>query len=88
MFGALSQFERDLIRDRTNAGLAAAAARGRKGGRKPVMNDKKLQRAREYLATGLNVREVAAQLKVGKTAALYAALQAATYQAIEASEKI
>lgn len=77
MFGALSQFERDLIRDRTKAGLAAAAARGRKGGRKPVMNDEKLQRAREYLATGMNVREAAARLKVGKTA-LYAALQAAS----------
>ena len=86
MFGALSQFERDLICDRT-----AAAARGRKGGRKggrkPVMNDEKLQRAREYLATGLNMREAAARLKIGKTA-LYAALQAAAYQAIEASEKI
>ena len=33
IFGALGQFERDLIRERTNAGLAAAAARGRKGGR-------------------------------------------------------
>lgn len=87
VFGALSQFERDLIRDRTKAGLAAAAARGRKGGRKPVMNDEKLQRAREYLATGLNVREAAARLKVGKTA-LYAALQAAACQAIEASENI
>ena len=82
MFDALSQFERDLICDRT-----AAAARGRKGGRKPVMNDEKLQRAREYLATGLNMREAAARLKIGKTA-LYAALQAAAYQAIEASEKI
>ena len=36
VFGALGQFERDLIRDRTRAGLTAAAARGRKGGRKPV----------------------------------------------------
>jgi DNA invertase Pin-like site-specific DNA recombinase len=34
VFGALGQFERDLIRERTRAGLAAAAARGRKGGRK------------------------------------------------------
>ena len=77
VFGALSQFERDLIRDRTKAGLAAAAARGRKGGRKPVMNEDKLQRAREYIASGLNVREAAVRLKIGKTA-LYAALQAAT----------
>ena len=37
LFAALGQFERDLIRERTRAGLAAAAERGRKGGRKPVM---------------------------------------------------
>src|SRR5207244_542178 len=33
IFGALAEFERDLIRERTQAGLAAARARGRKGGR-------------------------------------------------------
>lgn len=77
VFGALGQFERDLIRERTKAGLAAAATRGRKGGRKPVVTTEKLQRAREHLANGLNVREVAARLKIGKTA-LYAALQAAS----------
>ena len=74
VFGALSQFERDLIRERTKAGLTAAAARGRKGGRKPVVTADKLQRARELIANGLNVREAAARLKVGKTA-LYVALQ-------------
>src|SRR5579864_7975147 len=37
LFGALGQFERDLIQERARAGLAAAAARGRKGGRKPVI---------------------------------------------------
>ena len=77
MFGALGQFERDLIRERTKAGLSAAAARGRKGGRKPVVTADKLQRAREHIANGLNVREAAARLKFGKTA-LYAALQAAS----------
>jgi DNA invertase Pin-like site-specific DNA recombinase len=76
VFGALGQFERDLIRERTKAGLTAAAARGRKGGRKPVVTAEKLQRAREHIANGLTVREAAARLKVGKTA-LYAALQAA-----------
>ncbi|MBU2752407.1 recombinase family protein [Acidithiobacillus thiooxidans] len=74
VFGALGQFERDLIRERTRAGLSAAAARGRKGGRKLVVTADKLQRAREHLANGLNVREAAARLKVGKTA-LYAALK-------------
>lgn len=77
VFGALGQFERDLIRERTKAGLTAAAARGRKGGRKPVVTNDKLQRAREYIANGLNIREAAARLKIGKTA-LYAALQAAS----------
>lgn len=77
VFGALGQFERDLIRERTKAGLTAAAARGRKGGRKPVVTTEKLQRAREHIANGLNVREAAARLKIGKTA-LYAALQAAS----------
>ena len=81
MFGALGQFERDLIHDRTKAGLAAAAARGRKGGRKggrkPVVSADKLQRAKEHIANGLNVRETATRLKIGKTA-LYAALQAAS----------
>ena len=75
VFGALGQFERDLIRERTQAGLTAAAARGRKGGRPPVVTEDKLQRARDALAQGLNVREAAVRLKVGKTA-LYAALQA------------
>lgn len=77
VFGALGQFERDLIRERTKAGLTAAAARGRKGGRKPVVTAEKLQRAREQIANGLNVREAAARLKVSKTA-LYAALQSAS----------
>jgi len=77
VFGALGQFERDLIRERTKAGLAAASARGRKGGRKPVVTGDKLQRAKDYIANGLNVREAAARLKVGKTA-LYAVLQSAS----------
>ncbi|MGO4574134.1 recombinase family protein [Microvirga sp. 2TAF3] len=39
VFGALAEFERDLIRERTNAGLSAARARGRQGGRPPALND-------------------------------------------------
>ncbi len=74
VFGALGQFERDLIRERTRAGLAAAAARGRKGGRKSVVTPEKLQAARRHLAAGLSVREVAVRLKVSKSA-LYEALR-------------
>ena len=73
LFAALGQFERDLIQERTRAGLAAAAARGRKGGRKPVVVPDKLQRAKDMIAKGLTVREVAIRLRIGKTA-LYEAL--------------
>ena len=73
LFGALGQFEKDLIQERTRAGLAAAAARGRKGGRKPVVTAEKLERARAIIDKGLTVREAATRLKVGKTA-LYEAL--------------
>ena len=74
IFGALGQFERDLIRERTNAGLRAAAARGRKGGRPKVVTDDKLSRARAYIDQGLTVREAASRVKVGKSA-LYDALR-------------
>ena len=41
VFGALAEFERDLIRERTHAGLAAARARGRTGGRPKKLGDPK-----------------------------------------------
>ena len=77
LFAALGQFERDLIRERTRAGLAAAAVRGRKGGRQPVVTADKLRRARDLVAKGLTVRDAAVRLKVGKTA-LYDALRLST----------
>ncbi len=43
MFGALAEFERNLIQERTEAGLLAARARGRKGGRPRTLNAKKVQ---------------------------------------------
>ncbi len=46
MFGALAEFERDVIRERTQAGLRAARARGRQGGRPRVLEGKKLTMAR------------------------------------------
>jgi DNA invertase Pin-like site-specific DNA recombinase len=52
IFGALAEFERNLIRDRTRAGLAAARARGRKGGRPKALTDEQ--------------RELAVQLYHGK----------------------
>jgi DNA invertase Pin-like site-specific DNA recombinase len=73
VFGVLGQFERDLIRERTRAGLTGAAVRGRKGGRKPVVTRDILRKTRAPIGQGLNVREAAARLKVGKMA-LYEAL--------------
>src|SRR5258708_6124390 len=45
IFSALAEFERDLIRERTMAGLRAARARGRVGGRKPTMTPEKIKTA-------------------------------------------
>lgn len=42
VFASIAEFERDVIRERTMAGLEAARARGRKGGRKPVMDERKI----------------------------------------------
>lgn len=49
IFGALAEFERSLIRERTMAGLAAARARGRKGGRKPSMSKSDVKKAAAML---------------------------------------
>ena len=67
IFGAMAEFERDLLRERTMAGLAAARARGRKGGRPRVMDARKVARARQLYAEGsLTVAEIAAGLKVSR----------------------
>lgn len=73
LFGTLAEFERDLIKERTKAGIESAAARGRHGGRRPVITPAKLAKAQQLMSKGLTVREAAAAIKVGKTA-LYAAL--------------
>ncbi|MFC1583873.1 recombinase family protein, partial [Candidatus Neomarinimicrobiota bacterium] len=75
LFGALAEFERDLIRDRTKAGLAAARARGRHGGRPRVMDEKKTAMARALLADPTNkVTDVCNTLGVSR-ATLYAYLK-------------
>jgi len=50
VFGALAEFERDIIRERTIAGLNAARERGRVGGRKRVMDETMIQMARTMMA--------------------------------------
>lgn len=52
IFAALAEFERDLSRERTHAGLAAARARGRGGGRPPTMTPEKVAIARQIRASG------------------------------------
>ena len=52
IFGALSQFERQLTKERTQAGLRAARAKGRLGGRPTVITDDKLRIARDLLTDG------------------------------------
>jgi DNA invertase Pin-like site-specific DNA recombinase len=52
VFAALAEFERDLVRERTSAGLATARARGRRGGRTSVMAASKLQVARDMYQSG------------------------------------
>lgn len=59
LFGALAQVERELIRERTVAGLAAARARGRKGGRPPKLSAKKLRVAQPLKDPESTVSEVA-----------------------------
>jgi DNA invertase Pin-like site-specific DNA recombinase len=46
VFGALAEFERDLIRERTHAGLAAARARGRRFGRPKALSPRKIEQLR------------------------------------------
>jgi DNA invertase Pin-like site-specific DNA recombinase len=77
VFGALAEFERNLIRERTQAGLAAARARGRRGGR-----PKSLDAAKRAIAVNLydekkhSVKEICEVMGVSKPT-LYKYIQAA-----------
>jgi DNA invertase Pin-like site-specific DNA recombinase len=76
MMGALAEMERDLVRERTSAGLAAARARGRKGGRRPKLSARQVAHARRLLDDpGTSVTDVAASLGVARST-LYRALDA------------
>lgn len=70
IMAAFAQMERDLIRERTRAGLEAARARGRKGGRRPVMTETKKEAAQQLLAAGKAPRQVAESIGVS-AATLY-----------------
>jgi DNA invertase Pin-like site-specific DNA recombinase len=65
LFGAMAEFERGLIRERTKAGLAAARARGRVGGRPLSLSKRDLAAARALLADpDITVAEIARRLGV------------------------
>lgn len=75
IFGALAEFERALIRERTNAGLASARARGRVGGRPRRLTPEQVHMARQLMTAGeSSVAEIAEALHVSR-ATLYRALQ-------------
>jgi DNA invertase Pin-like site-specific DNA recombinase len=74
VFAALAEFERDLISERTRAGLAAARARGRKGGRRTVMTPAKLAVAREMYDSRKHTTAVIAAVVGVSRATLYRAL--------------
>jgi DNA invertase Pin-like site-specific DNA recombinase len=68
VFAALAEFERNLIRERTLAGLTAARARGRVGGRKLKLNDKQIREIRALLTDpAAQVKDIAARYGVSRT---------------------
>lgn len=68
VFAALAEFERNLIRERTNAGLAAARARGRAGGRKPKLDEKDVKEIRAlWRDKSIPVADIARRYGVSRT---------------------
>lgn len=75
IFASLAEFERDLIRERTNAGLAASRARGRVGGRPPRLTKDQLTTARKlYEQQELTVAQIGEVLGVSRST-IYRALR-------------
>lgn len=68
MFGALAEFERNLLRERTRAGLDAARARGRTGGRPKVLDLKARNLAISlYDSKAHSIKDICSMMKIGKT---------------------
>jgi DNA invertase Pin-like site-specific DNA recombinase len=64
IMASLAQMERELLAERTKAGLAAAKAKGKLGGRKRTMTKSKLKSAKKLLTAGIPAKEVAKNLGV------------------------
>lgn len=80
MMGALAEFERALIIERTRAGMKAAKARGVEVGRKRVLTPSQISHARQLVEQGESPSSVARSMKVGRST-LYRALTFSTAQA-------
>ena len=87
VFGALAEFERDLIKERTGAGLKAARARGRKGGRPPALTEKEKKKAVELYHAGIyNVKQISDLMGIS-IPTLYKYVNEAAGKRKEASDK-
>lgn len=75
MIAAFAEFEHSMMRARTMDGLAAARARGRKGGRKSALTEAQCARIRKLYAEGLGVSTLAEDFKVSRPT-IYRALEA------------
>jgi len=67
MLAALAEFERELIVERTKAGMAAAKRQGVRIGRPPKLTPAQVERARERIAKGETAASIAAELRVNPT---------------------
>ncbi|MBF0442312.1 MAG: recombinase family protein [Oligoflexales bacterium] len=66
IFGSLAEFERQLIKDRTMAGLAAARERGRIGGRPSVMDERKIALAKTLIKDQTSVDDICRALQISR----------------------
>src|SRR3954452_6149816 len=67
IFGALAEFERDIIKERTNAGLEAARTRGKLGGRPKALSPEKIKLARKlYADKSTSVTEICKMLGISR----------------------
>ena len=79
IFGALAEFERNLIKERTQAGLMAARARGRRGGRPKALTAKQLSIARDLYEKRHPIADICRTLKISR-ATLYRSIKSGERQ--------
>jgi DNA invertase Pin-like site-specific DNA recombinase len=86
LFGALAEYERELIRERVVAGLAAARARGRKGGRRPKLAPEQQQLACQTATSGIPITTIAQTLHCARHTVYKAIAQEQPTQFAEAAD--